>query len=164
MVIVDSSCLIDLHKVHLLPCCLALPWQFIVPYPVRHEELLDFTEQDWVMMETRGLQTLELAPDQVTKVAERKQQHRRLSLIDCACLVLAQCFSANILLTGDAGLRHVATHHKLCVHGALWIVDQLKEHKICSCSRLIQALQFWEQDPTVFLPSQEIQKRLRQLI
>ena len=84
----DSSCLIDLHKAHLLPCCLALSWQFIVPYPVRHEELLDFTEQDWMMMETKGLQTWELAPNQVMKVAERKRQHRRLSLIDCACLVL----------------------------------------------------------------------------
>lgn len=163
MVVLDSSCLIDLHKVRLLSCCLALPRQFGVPYPVRHEEFLDFTEPDWALMERGGLQTLDLTSDQVTEARECMQQHRGLSLIDCFCLILTQCFSAGILLTGDALLRRVAMRCQLCVHGALWIVDQLQAHEICSRSRLIQALHCWEQDPAVFLPCQEIQKRLRQL-
>lgn len=34
VIVNDASCLIDLHKVRLLPVMLKLPYRFVVPLPV----------------------------------------------------------------------------------------------------------------------------------
>ena len=41
VVVNDASCLIDLKKGELLHVLLRLPYRFIVPLPIREEELLD---------------------------------------------------------------------------------------------------------------------------
>ena len=60
VVVNDASCLIDLKKAALLHVLLRLPYQFVVPLPIREYELLDFTEQDWRMLEDGGLTTYDL--------------------------------------------------------------------------------------------------------
>lgn len=47
VIVNDASCLIDLHKVRLLPVMLKLPYRFVVPLPIRLAEALDLTERDW---------------------------------------------------------------------------------------------------------------------
>ena len=47
VIVNDASCLIDLHKVRLLPAMLRLPHRFVVPLPIRRAEALDLTDQDW---------------------------------------------------------------------------------------------------------------------
>lgn len=51
IVVNDASCLIDLKKGKLLHLLLQLPYEFIVPLPIREEELLDFSKSEWSDLE-----------------------------------------------------------------------------------------------------------------
>ncbi len=161
LIVSDASCLIDLHKVRLLPVMLRLPHRFIVPPPVRFSEMLDLTNREWRGLEQAGL----VAPDphfeQVAEVLALRTEHPALSLADCACLVEARHNDDAVLLTGDRRLRRVAEAAGLCVHGVLWIVDELWRAGACCAARLIAALERWHDDPVVFLPRREIEKRLQ---
>ena len=79
VVVNDASCLIDLKKGELLHVLLRLPYRFIVPLPIREEELLDFTAQEWRMLEDGGLATYDLPGEEVARVFALKREHSRLS-------------------------------------------------------------------------------------
>lgn len=68
-----------------------------------------------------------------------------------------------ILLTGDNLLRKVATARALRVHDVLWIINQLHAAEVCDVKLLVSALQIWRADEAVFLPTAEIDRRLRHL-
>lgn len=162
VVVNDASCLIDLRKGQLLHVLLRLPYQFIVPLPIREEELLDFTPQEWRMLEDGGLTTYDLPGEEVAQAFALKREHNRLSANDCFALVTATYQQNGILLTGDNQLRKVATARDVCVHGVLWIIDELHTAGACEAELLITALKAWRDDRTVFLPDAEIDKRLRE--
>lgn len=107
VVVNDASCLIDLRKGQLLHALMQLPYRFIVPLPIRGEELLEFTPQEWRMLEDRGLTTYDLPGDEVAQVFALKREHRKLSANDCFALITATCHENGILLTGDGTLRKV---------------------------------------------------------
>lgn len=163
VVVNDASCLIDLKKAALLHVLLRLPYQFVVPLPIREYELLDFTEQDWRMLEDGGLTTYDLPGEEVARVVALKREHSRLSANDCFALVTTTCQENGILLTGDNLLRKVATARAVRVHGVLWIIDELHATEACEVEFLVSALQIWRADDAVFLPAAEIDKRLRRL-
>ena len=108
-VINDASCLIDLHKVRLLPVMLGLPYRFVVPLPIRRVEALDLTHQDWRRLDELGLVTFDLPSERVADALRLRSRHPKLSANDCFCLVSAQCHDGGMLLTGDQLLRQVAT-------------------------------------------------------
>ena len=97
VVVNDASCLIDLKKGALLHVLLRLPYQFIVPLPIREEELLDFTAQEWRMLEDGGLATYDLPSEEVARVFALKREHSRLSSNDCFALVTTTCQENGIL-------------------------------------------------------------------
>jgi len=163
IVVNDASCLIDLKKGQLLHVLLRLPYRFIVPLPIREEELLDFTAQEWRMLEDAGLATYDLPGEEVAQVLALKREHSRLSANDCFALVTTTCQENGILLTGDNLLRKVATARAVRVHGVLWIIDELHAAEACDVGLLVSALQIWRADEAVFLPPAEIDKRLRRL-
>lgn len=163
VVVNDASCLIDLKKAALLHVLLRLPYQFVVPLPIREDELLDFTEQDWRMLEDGGLTTYDLPGEEVARVVALKREHSRLSANDCFALVTTTCQENGILLTGDNLLRKVATARAVRAHGVLWIIDELHATEACEVELLVSALQIWRADDAVFLPAAEIDKRLRRL-
>ncbi len=163
VIVDDASCLIDLKKGQLLHVLLRLPYRFIVPLPVRKEELLDFTAQEWRMREDSGLVTYDLPGEEVTQVVALRQAYRGLSANDCFALVTAKCHQSGILLTGDGLLRKVAAANAVRVHGVLWIIDELHASGACEVDLLITALEIWRTDNAVFLPMTEIDKRLRRL-
>lgn len=163
VVVNDASCLIDLKKGELLHVLLRLPYHFIVPLPIREEELLDFTAQEWRMLEDSGLVTYDLPSEEVGQVFALKREHSRLSANDCFALVTTTCQENGILLTGDNLLRKVAAARAVRVHGVLWIIDELHAAQVCEVELLISALQAWRADNSVFLPVGEIDKRLRRL-
>ena len=101
IIINDASCLIDLLKGRLLHAMLALPFEFVIPHPVRHSELLTLSAQDWQMMDERGVEIYDLEPDAVREAFEIKATHPRLSANDCFCLVASLRRENAILLTGD---------------------------------------------------------------
>lgn len=49
------------------------------------------------------------------------------------------------------------------MHGVLWVIDELAAADACPKTQLIDALKRWQSDNTVFLPRQEVAKRLRSL-
>lgn len=163
VVVNDASCLIDLRKGGLLHVLLRLPYRFIVPLPIRMEELLDFTPQEWRILEDGGLTTYNLSGEEVAQVFAIKREHSGLSANDCFALVTATCQENGILLTGDANLRKVAVARNVRVHGVLWIIDELRAAGACEADLLISALELWRDDRAVFLPLTEIENRLRHL-
>ncbi len=132
------------------------PYRFIVPLPIREEELLDFTPQEWRMLEDGGFTTYDLPGEEVAQVFALKREHSRLSANDCFALLTATCQEKGILLTGDAQLRKVATTRDVRVHGVLWIIDDLHAADACEAELLISALEVWRNEPTVFLPDAEM--------
>lgn len=163
VVVNDASCLIDLKKGRLLHVLLRLPYRFIVPLPIREEELVDFTAQEWRMLEDAGLVTYDLTGEEVAQVLSIRREYSRLSANDCFALVATICHENGILLTGDNLLRKVAKSRDVRVHGVLWIIDRLHSAQICETELLVSALQIWRADSAVFLPVGEIDKRLRRL-
>ncbi len=103
-----------------------------------------------------------LTADEVAQAFALKGRHRALSANDCFCLVTAHV-NRGILLTGDAFLRKVATDRGLRVHGVLWVIDELARAETCDISLLVEALRAWKSDGSVFLPRDEICKRLESL-
>ena len=162
VIVNDASCLIDLRKGGLLGVLGALPYRLVVPLPVRESELFKFTEQDWQTLDSTGLKTYDLTSTEVGEAMAVKARFSKLSANDCFCFVTARS-QRGILLTGDALLRRVATQSGLRVHGVLWVIDQLRAVEACSTALLIQALEAWQSDDTVFLPAGEIENRLRNL-
>ena len=162
VIVNDASCLIDLRKGGLLEALCDLPYRLLVPLPVRASEVLDFAEQQWQHLKDHGLITYDLTPDEVEQAFALKGRHRALSANDCFCLVTA-LVNRGILLTGDALLRKVAAERGLRVHGVLWVIDELAAAEACQEALLVEALRAWKSDGSVFLPEDEICKRLESL-
>ena len=163
VIVNDASCLIDLRKGRLLPVMLKMPYRFIVPFPIRHSELLEFTNQEWQILDDAGMETFDLPPNRVSEAMDVKRAYPRLSANDCFCLVSTKCHENGILLTGDNLLRRVANTDGLRVHGVLWIIDELLSAQVCDNELLVSALESWRDDPAVFLPNKRIVDRLRML-
>ena len=162
VIVNDASCLIDLRKGGLLSVLCNLPYRLVVPLPVRESEVLDFSCPQWRQLDDAGMITHDLTPDEVAQALELKKRNPALSANDCFCCITALAY-AGILLTGDALLRKVASARSLRVHGILWIVDELDATGTCTDSLLAGALKRWRDDDTVFLPQDEIAKRLQHL-
>lgn len=161
VIVNDASCLIDLKKGRLLPVMLELPYRFVVPYPVRESELLDFTQLEWDMLEAGGLETHDLTSPQMSQVFAVRRTNPGLSAFDCMCLVSTRHHENGILLTGDKLLRNTAKREELRTHGVLWIVDELRAKTDCDEALIRLALEIWRDDDAVFLPQAEISKRLK---
>lgn len=161
-VVTDASCLIDLRKGGLLPVLCNLAYRFMVPLPVRQWEVLDFPEWQWRQLDDVGLATYDLTAADVSVALTLQESHPALSAYDCFCMVTALAHPG-VLLTGDAQLREVATAAGVRVHGVLWIVDEFDAVDACPRSLLIGALSAWERDTAVFLPRDEVSKRLVRL-
>lgn len=163
VVVNDASCLIDLRKARLLHLLVRLPYRLVVPLPVRASELLDFTSQEWAILDGGGMETFDLPSACVAEAIAVKAIHPKLSANDCFCLVTTRCHQDAILLTGDALLRRVAGEDGRRVHGVLWVVDELLRLALCGEDVLVTALELWQGDAAVFLPAAEIERRLRAL-
>lgn len=160
IVVNDASCLIDLKKGKLLHLLLQLPYEFIVPLPIREEELLDFSKSEWSDLESLGLKTHDLPGSNMYDVLELRKKYSKLSVNDCFALVTTSIHTNSILLTGDNLLRRVAGIHSVRVHGVLWVVDELYSNGICTVDILIDALTIWQNDRSVFLPESEVTMRM----
>jgi predicted nucleic acid-binding protein len=163
IVVNDASCLFDLRKGSLLHVLTKLPHRFIIPFPVKHSEVLDFSDQDWRVLLDGGLEIYDLTPAQVGEAYALNTDFPQLSVNDRFCLVTTRAHEGAILLTGDAALRRAAKQTGLRTHGVLWIIDELARHQACAPGLLITALDVWRSDPAVFLPDAEIVERLRRL-
>lgn len=106
---------------------------------------------------------VELSADGILRAQTLQEIEPRLSMADCFTCVLAEQNPGSILLTGDAALRSTATRLGIETHGVLWLIDQFFSHKLVEKDRLRAVLEDWVNDPSIHLPSREVQRRLNRL-
>ena len=155
--------MIHLEKAALLNAVLKLPYTFVMPDALFEDEWLGLAESDKKMLCDNGLEVRKLPGAAVTRAAAHFNRHKRLTLNDCFALALAQDIDDSILLTGDSALRTVAERNEIEVHGVLWVTDELESHGIASPRKLYDALRLLHDDPLVFLPDDEVQRRIKHL-
>lgn len=157
-VVTDTSALIDLGKGNLLEVLCRLPYEFILPKPLRENELLDYSDEKSLTIDSAGIITVDVSTDQVVRSSKLKKQYNRLSLNDCICLVLNED-QYGILLTGDSEMRRVANAKGMDCHGVLWVVEELEKMAV-GRSRIIEALKAWKLDSGVYLPEGKVNELL----
>lgn len=152
IVVSDSSVLMDLAKAELIEATLALPFEFVIPDVMLAAELLDlgrYTSDDLLEL---GFKRGGLAGTEAVNAMAYYRQHRaKLSLNDCFAWRLAEVHQG-ILMTGDGDLRKLAGRKGVEVHGALWAIELMSEHRTCSRKRLVTCLDQLDADPLVRLP------------
>jgi predicted nucleic acid-binding protein len=160
IVVNDASCLIDLRKAGLLAVFARLPYQLIIPLPVRESELLDFSPENWAILDQAGMKSYDLPPAQVAEAMQVKATYPGLSAYDCFCVVTTRHHANAILLTGDGLLRRIAKSDGQTVHGVLWVIDEMWRLQLTTSQALITALELWQADPSVYLPRQDLERRI----
>lgn len=161
IVISDTSCLIDLHKGGLLAGLLGLPYRFAIPLPLFEDELLDMPPHEKALLVDSGLEVWELSGEQVKQAGDIQRKNRALTINDCFAFVAAADVPDSILLTGDGPLRKYASRQSVTVHGVLWAIDEIHESALLPPHALCRALEIFVDDPTVWLPTGELLRRLR---
>ena len=159
VIVNDASCLTDLRKGDLLGALCCMPYRIVVPLPIRLLEADDLTADHWRQLAENGAVIHDLTPQEIGRALLLKNRHPGLSANDCFCLVTAMRYTG-VLLTGDNSLRRVASKMGVKVHGVLWVIDELTSSTQCNSSQLVHALNVWLEDDRVFLPENEIRKRL----
>lgn len=162
-VISDVSCLIDMAKGGLIKAMFDLPYRFAIPKVMYESELVVIPNIEKEDLKNLGLKTSVLPKDAVSRAKAYVENAPSLSLNDCSALVLAEEMPDSILLTGDRRLRNVASEIEIEVHGSLWIIDQMHACNIVKVPSLLKALDVFKNDKAVFLPDDEIQKRVKRL-
>lgn len=163
IVVSDTSCMIDLRKVNLLEALLELPYTFVMPNTLFEDELLCLTEQAKLTLCERGLEVRSLPGQSVSRAQQHFNEHRGLALNDCFALALAEELEDAILMTGDGLLRRIAGRNGIDVRGVLWATDELELHEVVPRRAIYDALRLYQDDDMVFLPADEIKRRLRRL-
>ena len=161
IVVSDSSCLIDLWKVSLLDAFLKLPYETLIPNTLFEEELVKFTEAQKRAMLHGGLKVIDLPGERVLRAQQVVRAAPQLSAHDGFAYALAETHPVCILLTGDGYLRNLATTNKIEVHGFLWVIDQIHEHRLSTAKTLCEALRLLAGDPAVRLPRMELAAYLK---
>ena len=77
--------------------------------------------------------------------------------------MLAEEIEDWILLTGDSPLRGIAEAAGIEVHGVLRATDEMEAHGILPLQVLYDALRLFRDDDLVFLPADEVLRRIRRL-
>jgi hypothetical protein len=152
----DTSVLIDLERGDLLEDLFRLPFEFAVPDLLFVRELAgDLGDR----LTALGLRVEELSPAELTRATTVRRQRAHLSTLDTFAFAIAEARQW-ILLTGDGGLRDLATSVGLQMHGVLWIFDQLADGNHCELNRLRAGLTAISTHPRCRLPATEVRRRL----
>lgn len=163
IIVSDTCCIIDLRKASLLLEALRLPYTFVTVNTLFEDEWTSLSDDEKNQLCKQGLEVRELPGTAVQRAAKYFNEHRRLNLNDCFALTLAEDTKRSILLTGDRLLRRIAGAKGVEVRGVLWIMDELETHRIVPPEQLLEALRIFHQDPLVFLPKEEVLRRIRRL-
>ena len=157
--VVDACAMINLRRGQLLDLLPYLDRQLVIPAEIRLE-LARFAQADWDLLDGSGMRTFALPAGDAGRMARTGTRYFQLSAGDQACLAVARHYPGGILLTDDRQLRRVAEETRVPVHGSLWVVDQMAIRS-CPVERLEKALRIWRDDTSVYLPEDEIDKRLK---
>jgi predicted nucleic acid-binding protein len=163
VVVSDTSCMIDLRKAGLLEALLRLPYTFVMPNTLFEDEWMCLSAGEKRALCALGLEVHDLAEPLVKRASRYFNEHARLRLNDCFALVLAEEIDGCILLTGDGPLRRIAEANGIEVRGVLWVTDELEAHRVVPLQALHDALRLFHDDALVFLPPDDVLRRIRRL-
>ena len=155
--------MIDLRKAGLLDSSLQLPYSFVMPHTLFEDEWLCLTQDEKQTLRELGLDVRILSHQLLQRTARHYNRHARLTLNDCFALALAEKIEDCILLTSDNPLRGIAQENGIEVHGVLWTIDELEVHGVLPPRVLHDALHLFREDDLVFLPADELSRRIRRL-
>ena len=152
----DTSVIIDLERGSLLQDVFRLPFEFAVPDLLFRRELRGSLGEQLIAL---GLRVEELTPDEVARATSVRRANLALSVPDAFAFSLATVRGWT-LLTGDGGLRQLATSTGLNVHGVLWLLDQLEVGQHVPSDRLHTCLTAISAHPRCRLPTADVRRRL----
>ena len=133
-----------------------LPFEFAVPDLLFVRELAGDLGDRLVAL---GLRVEELSPAELIRATTIRRQRVNLSTPDTFAFAIAESRKWT-LLTGDGGLRELATSVGLEMHGVLWIFDQLADGNHLGFDRLHAGLTTISAHPRCRLPATEVRRRL----
>jgi hypothetical protein len=154
VLVTDTNIWVDLENGKLLTDVFHLPYKFLIP----DFAVLELIQPNWEVLHTLGLETFELAAQDISMLSELRQKHNNLSMIDLAAYLTAKKVNA-ILLTGDKRLLELAKANGLSVHGVLWLLDELVHYQTIAPKQAAVALERIR-DSGARLPAEECTKRL----
>ena len=161
-VVTDSSALIDLHRGEILQAFLNLPFELVIPDALLEQELLSFSKTELSILRKR-MEVASLDGKGMEQVQEILKESPALSTPDGIALIVAQQQPGAILLTGDKRLRKKAESSNMECRGVLWVVQEIKKHKLASGKTLLKALESWKTDPLVRLPQPDLDHIIAQI-
>jgi len=156
LLVSDTTVLIDLKRGGLLTAIFGLPFEFAVPDLLYEPEVRSWDGANLVEL---GLKVLSLDATAVEMAQTFRRREPRLSLPDAFAIALAEQGN-HVVLAGDANLRQQADLEHVEVHGLLWVLDQLEQHRIRGNSDLVIALTQISSHARCRLPKSEVGKRL----
>lgn len=154
VLVTDTNIWIDLENGGILAEVFYLPYQFITP----DLAIPEFIHPKWETLQSLGLLTCELDPENVLELAHLRQMQNTLSVIDLAAFLLARTLNAS-LVTGDRRLSELARTNEIPVHGVLWLLDEMVHHQTLASRRAADALRRML-DQGARLPVDDCRKRL----
>ena len=125
VLISDANILIDIEDGNLTSVLFRLPYEIAVP-DILFE--LELKEQHNYLLEA-GLKVRSLTPESVKRTESLSFKYSRPSLMDHSALALAMQEKCP-LLSGDKDLRLAAKNEGIEVHGTVWVVEELLNHKL----------------------------------
>ncbi len=158
LIISDTSVLIDIECSELTSAMFSLPFQFAVPDILFSEEL---ASQHGHLLEF-GLVSKSMSGDLIEEAYKLYQQYRKPSVNDMLALTLAK-HGACQLLTGDKALREVAKKLSVEVHGTIWLVEEMLQHRKVTVEVAREGFQRMQASGSR-LPTMEIEKMLDRVI
>jgi len=120
ILVTDTNIWIDLENGGILIEVFRLHFRFLIP----DFAIPELIRPRWETLQALGLEAHELVAEQLIELAQLRQTHRNLSIIDLAAFLLARMLDAT-LLTGDWRLIELANAKRLSVHGVLWLLDEM---------------------------------------
>jgi len=125
LVISDANILIDIEDGNLTSVIFRLPYEIAVP-DILFE--LELREQHSYLLEA-GLKVRSLTAESVKRTESLSFKYSRPSLMDHSALALAMQEKCP-LLSGDKDLRVAAKSEGVEIHGTVWIIEELLNHKL----------------------------------
>lgn len=125
LLISDSNVLIDLIVINQIENMFKLPYSFIVPDILYHQEL----KKDHSNLLKLGLKTKTLSSETITYSIGLMEKYDKPGRNDLFALALAKQESSP-LITGDQDLRNAAEKEAIVLYGTIWIIEQLIVHHL----------------------------------
>jgi rRNA-processing protein FCF1 len=161
IVVTDVSVFFDLFIIQALPEFFELELEICTTDFVYNEIEQSEQKETFDLFITKNkLKILSFTEDEYSEVVNFKTKWSNRSLNDRTILWLALQLNS-VLLTCDGKLKKEAEHHKIEVHGSLWVIEQLVLCKIITHAKGIELLMALRKN-NLRLPGKEIEKLIKQ--